>query len=92
VPDNIRVKFTDGSAMVYEPTSAVRIANRGPSRTRYKDFEKVGDHPPEWVGFGTFEARILAVGHRVQTHRRLMTVASVERGVDEPAGDPAVLN
>jgi hypothetical protein len=51
-----------------------------------KDFEQVRRHPPEWVGFGSFEARILAVGHRVETDRGLLTVARVDHGVDRAPG------
>lgn len=87
---NILVRFEDGSAMVYEPTSAVRVANRGTSPVRKKDFEQVRRYPPEWVGFGTFEARILAAGSRVETHRGLLTVSAVERDIDMPPGDPAL--
>ncbi len=84
---NLLVEFDDGSLMVYEPASSVRIASRGPSPVPRKDYEKVRNHPPEWVGFGSFEARILAVGHRVETHRGLRTVMRVERDVDrEPGG------
>lgn len=84
---NILAVFDDGSAMIYEPTSSVRIANRGPSAVRKKDFEQVRRYPPEWVGFGSFEARILAAGHRVQTHRGLQTVERVERDIEAPPGD-----
>lgn len=87
---NILVRFHDGSVMVYEPQWSVRIGNRGPSAIRIKDYEQVQRHPPQWMGFGSFEARILAIGHRVQTHRGLVTVISVERDVDLPAGDPTV--
>lgn len=84
---NILAVFSDGSAMAYAPSSSVRIANRGPSPVRKKDFELVRTYPPEWVGFGSFEARILAAGHRVETHRGLLTVERVERDVDVPPGD-----
>jgi hypothetical protein len=90
VRQNILVRFHDGSAMVYEPRSSVRIANRGPSAVRIKDYEQIERHPPQWMGFGSFEARILAIGHRVQTHRGLLTVTDAERDVDLPAGDPSV--
>lgn len=83
---NILVEFDDGSRLVYEPHASVRIANRGPSPVPKKDFEKVRVYPPEWVGFGSFEARILAVGHRVQTHRGLQTVTQVEHDVDRDPG------
>lgn len=72
--------------MVYAPQSSVRIANRGPSPVRKKDFEQVRRHPPEWVGFGSFKARILAVGHRVDTYRGLLTVARVDHDVDRALG------
>lgn len=55
---NILVAFEDGSAIVYAPQSSVRIANYRPIPLREKDFEQVRRHPPEWVGFGSFEARI----------------------------------
>lgn len=85
---NILAVFTDGSAMAYAPSSSVRIANRGPSSVRKKDLEQVrSTYPPEWIGFGSFEARILAAGHRVETHRGLLTVERVERNVDVPPGD-----
>lgn len=84
--EKILVEFEDGSAMVYAAQSSVRIANRGPSPVRKKDFERVRAYPPEWVGFGTFEARILAAGQRIETHKGLQTVARVERGVDLPLG------
>jgi hypothetical protein len=83
---NILVAFEDGSAMVYTPQSSVRIANRGPSPVRKKDFEQVRRYPPEWVGFGSFEARILAVGHRVETHRGLLAVVRVDHDVDRAPG------
>lgn len=83
---NILVEFDDGTIMVYEPGSSVRIANRGPSPVRKKDFEQVRTFPAEWVGFGSFESRILAVGHRVETHRGLRTVTRVERGIDREPG------
>ncbi|PTQ58206.1 hypothetical protein C8J26_3976 [Sphingomonas aurantiaca] len=84
---NILVGFTDGSAMVYQPKSSVRIANRGPSPVRKKDFEQVRQYPPEWVGFGSFYAEILAAGQRVETHRGLLTVDTVKHDVDLPQGD-----
>lgn len=88
---NILIEFEDGTRVVYEPASSVRIANRGPRAAPYKDFEKVSSHPPSYVGFGSFEARILAAGHRVETHRGLLTVVCVERDVDAPPGDQAVV-
>lgn len=60
--ENILVEFEDGSAMVFAPKSSVRIANRGPSSVPKKDFEQVRTYPPEWAGFGSFEARILSAG------------------------------
>ncbi len=86
---NILAIFTDGSAMIYEPNWSVRIVNRGPSPVRQKDFEQVSRHPPEWVGFVSVEARVLATEHRVQTHRGLVTVERVERDIDAPPGDAA---
>lgn len=86
---NILIQFEDGTRMVYEPRSSVRIVNRGPKAAPYKDFEKVSSHPPRYVGFGSFEARILAAGHMVETHRGLRTVVSVERDVDASPGDQA---
>ena len=88
---NILIQFKDGTRMVYEPHSSVRIANRGPRDAPYKDFEKVSSHPPSYVGFGSFEARILAAGHEVETHRGLLTVVSVDRAVDALPGDQAVV-
>lgn len=88
---NILVWFDDGSAMVYELESSVRIANRGPSSVPMKDYEQVRQYLPEWVGFGNFKARILALGHRVQTHRGLVAVLGVERDLDLPPGDPSVV-
>lgn len=82
----ILVVFEDGSAMVYEPQSSVRIANRGPSPTPKKDFEQVHRHPPEWVGFDSFEARILTAGHRLQTHRGLLSVVRVDHDFDHAPG------
>lgn len=84
---NILVIYTDGSAMIYAADWSLRIANRGPCLVRKKDYEQVSTHPPEWVGFGDFEARILTAGMRVGTHRGLLTVERVEDGVDAPAGD-----
>lgn len=89
--ENLLIRFSDGSEMVFTPLSSVRIANRGPSSVQKKDFELVRSHPPEWWGFGSFHARILAIGHRVQTHRGLLEVVYVEHDVDQPAGDPAVV-
>jgi predicted sugar kinase len=73
--------------MIYEPTSSVRIANREPSPVGNKGFEQVRRYPPEWVGFGSFEARALAAGHWVETHRGLQTVESVEPDVNAPPAD-----
>lgn len=87
---NILVRFSDHSAMVYEPTSAVRIVNRGPRSAPYKDFEKVASIPPRYVGFGSFAATILAVGHEVDTHRGILTVTEVAWDADAPPGDTAV--
>ncbi|MHA0336952.1 hypothetical protein [Sphingomonas aquatilis] len=84
--ERILVEFEDGDAIVYASHSSVRIANRGPSPVRKKDFEQVRAHPPEWVGFGSFEARILAAGQRVETHKGLQTIARVEHDVDLPLG------
>jgi len=84
---NILVIYTDGSAMIYAPDWSVRIANRGPSPVRKNDYEQVSTHPPEWVGYGNFEARILTAGMRVGTYRGLLTVEWVEDGVDASAGD-----
>ena len=84
---NILVTFTDGATRVYEPASSVRIVNRGPRSGPYKDFEKVSSDPPQWVGFGSFEARILAIGHVVEMHSGLKTVAKVTRDIDAPPGD-----
>lgn len=84
---NILVSFTDGAARIYEPASSVRIVNRGPRPGPYKDFEKVSSNPPQWVGFGSFEARILAIGHVVAMHNGLKTVAKVIGDIDAPAGD-----
>mgnify|MGYP001057633072 CR=1 FL=1 len=84
--ENILVEFEDGSAMVFAPKSSVRIANRGPSSVPKKDFEQVRTYPPEWVGFGSFEARILSAGQRVETYKGLLTVARIEHGVDLPLG------
>jgi predicted sugar kinase len=86
---NILVTYDDGATRVYDPKSAVRIVNRGPRSGPYKDFERVSSDPPRWVGFGSFEARILAVGHVVETHRGLQTVAEVVRDFDAPPGDGA---
>lgn len=86
---NILVIFSNSSAMIYEPTWSVRIANRGPSEVRKKDYEQVQRHPPLWFGFNDFEARILTAGHRVLSHRGLMTVERVERAVDASPGDAA---
>lgn len=84
---NILVTFTDGATRIYEPTSSVRIVNRGPRSGPYKDFEKVSSNPPQWVGFGSFEARILAVGHVVEMHNGLKTVMKVMGDIDAPPGD-----
>ena len=86
---NIRVELDDGSAMVFEPHASVRIANRGPSAVPYKHYERISRNPPEYRGFGTFAARILAVGHQVETHRGLRTVTSVTRSVRDAPGDPS---
>lgn len=90
-PSNILVSFDDGSQMVYARNSSVRIANRGPSDVRMKDYEQVQTRPPKWFGFQNFEARILAIGHQLLTHRGFRTVVDLKHGVDLPEGDQAVL-
>jgi hypothetical protein len=87
---NIRVAFHDGSAMVYEPGSAVRIANRGPSPVRKGYFEKVREGPPKWVG-SDLRGADPAEGHRVDSHHRLLTIVAVEHAVDAPPGDPRIV-
>src|SRR3546814_17563342 len=67
--NNILVIFDDETRVVYAPQSSVRIANRGPSDNRIKDYEQVQTRPPLWFGFQNFEARILAAGHQMLTHR-----------------------
>src|SRR3546814_2529091 len=47
---NILVIFDDETRVVYSPQSSVRIANRGPSDTRIKDYEQVQTRPPLWFG------------------------------------------
>lgn len=88
---NILIQIEDGTRVVYEPRSSVSIGNRGPNTAPYKDFEKVSSPPPRYVGFGSFEARILKAGHVVATHCGLRTVVSVARDVDAPPGDQAVV-
>src|SRR3546814_7014525 len=55
--NNILVIFDDETRVVYAPQSSVRIANRGPSDTRIKDYEQVQTRPQLWFGFQNFEAR-----------------------------------
>ncbi|GGE98385.1 hypothetical protein GCM10011404_34420 [Sphingomonas prati] len=92
---NILIQFEDGTQVVYEPRSPVRIVNRGPKAAPYKDFEKVSSHPSRCVGFGSFEGRILTAGHVVDALRPaacgLRTVVSVERDVDAPPDDQTVV-
>lgn len=84
---NILVTFTDGATRVYEPASSEQIVNLGPRPGPCKDFEKVPSNPPQWVGFGSFEARILAIGHVVEMRSGFKTVANVVGDIDTPPGD-----
>lgn len=90
-PNNILVTFDDGSQMVYARNRSVRIANRGPSDVRMKDYEQVPTRPSKWFGLQSFEARILAIGHQLMTHRGFRTVVEVKQGVGLPEGDQAVV-
>lgn len=87
VTENILAEFDDGSVMIYAPLSSVRIANRGPSPVRVKDYERVRRYPPEWWGFVNVYAQVLAVGHLVMTHLGLRSVVRIEHGVNAPLGE-----
>src|SRR3546814_11894556 len=89
--NNILVIFDDETRVVYSPQSSVRIANRGPSDTRIKDYEQVQTRPPLWFGFQNFEARILAAGHHMLTHRGFRKVVEVKQNVDLPEGDQSIV-
>src|SRR3546814_14123860 len=80
--NNILVIFDDETRVVYAPQSSVRIAKRGPSDTRIKDYEQVQTRPPLWFGFQHFEARILAAGHQLLTTRGLRKVLGVKQHRD----------
>ena len=89
--NNILATFDDGTRMVYAPHSSVRIANRGPSEVRIKDYEQVQTRPSLWFGFQNFDARILAAGHQILTHRGFRKVVEVKQDVDLPEGDQSVV-
>jgi hypothetical protein len=87
---SILVTFSDGATRVCEPETAVRIVNRCKRPGRYRDFEKVSFNPLRRAGSSSFEARILAVGQAVETHRGLQTVGEAAWEVDAPPNDGAL--
>jgi hypothetical protein len=82
----IQATFSDGLVMVYDSQSSVRVVNRGPSPTGKKDYEEIYRHPSQWYGFIDLEARVLAIGHRVQTHTGLATVEKIEQVANKKLG------
>src|SRR3546814_17152023 len=85
--NNILVIFDDETRVVYAPQSSVRIANRGPSDTRIKDYEQVQTRPPLWFGFQNFEARILAAGHQMLKHPGFRQAVGDKQTADITKGD-----